>query len=135
VVLALVDREQVSPDKPLVGTRWVLDTLIEGEVASSLPQGSSGALTFSTKTQYDTSVPCGMSQGGRYTVDGDRISFTTGSAGIADCFGSNPEIEGDNRLVSEAFSEVLGDGARWSIEENRLTITRGDRGLGFTAAE
>lgn len=134
VVLTLADREQVVPDKPLVGTRWVLDTLIEGDAASSLPQGSSGELTFITKTRYDTSVPCGLSQDGSYTIAGDRITFTTGSGGIADCFGTNSDVEGDNQLVSEAFSEVLGAGARWSIEENRLTITRGDRGLGFIAA-
>lgn len=134
VVLALADREQVSPDRPLVGTRWELDTLVDGEAASSLPQGSSGFLTLTTKTRYDTSVPCGSSQGGRYTVEGDRITFTVGSVGIADCFGGDPDIAGGNSLVSEAFREVLGAGARWSIEENRLTITRGDRGLGFTAA-
>lgn len=134
VVLALTDREVVSPDKPLVGTRWVLDTLVDGDAASSLPQGSSGYLTLTTKTRYDTSVPCGTSQGGRYSVEGDRITFTSSSAGIADCFGTNPDVEGDNGLVSEAFRSVLGADVRWSIEENRLTITRGDRGLGFTAA-
>ncbi|MFL6024569.1 MAG: META domain-containing protein [Marmoricola sp.] len=134
-VLTMADREKVSPDKPLVGTRWTLDTLIQDEVASSLPARAAGTLTFTSPTGFSANVPCGTSPSGTYTLDGDRISFESTGAGIADCFGTNPDIEGDNGAVTRAFDQVLGANATWSIEENRLTITRDGHGLGFTAAD
>jgi heat shock protein HslJ len=134
-VLTMGDLEKVSPDKPLVGTRWRLDTILEGGLASSLAKGSVGALTFTSGTRYSTSVPCGTAESGRYTLDGDRVSFDSDAAGISDCFGTDPDIEGDNGTVTLAFHKTLGPDATWSIEENRLTITNGGHGLGFVAAD
>ena len=134
-VLAMSDRASVHPDKRLVGTRWILDTLVDGDEASSLPAGSEGALTFTSATGFAASVPCGTSPSGRYTIDGDKISFVASGQGISDCFGTNPDIKGDNAVVTMAFNQVLGANATWSIEENRLTINRDGHGLGFTAAD
>ena len=35
--LNMRDREVVDPDRPLLGTRWTVDTLIQGDSASSVP--------------------------------------------------------------------------------------------------
>src|ERR687895_804015 len=38
--LVLADREVAEPDLSLEGTEWVVDTLVDGEVAESTPIGS-----------------------------------------------------------------------------------------------
>lgn len=43
----LVDREVVEPDLPLEGTDWTLETIVRGEVASSVPAGLRATLRIS----------------------------------------------------------------------------------------
>src|SRR5918992_2557978 len=38
--IVLEDRDVADPDRPLRGTRWVVDTIVEGETASSVPAGA-----------------------------------------------------------------------------------------------
>lgn len=44
VVLSLVDREVADPDRPLEGTTWLLDGIVEGDSVSSVPPGVTGTL-------------------------------------------------------------------------------------------
>jgi heat shock protein HslJ len=123
VVLALTDREVASPDVALEGTRWRLDTLIEGELASSVPAGSAAWLQIDGDSlRFD--IGC---TGGSGTVQaaGDQLSF--GDIG----FQATPCRPGD--VLYPAFSQVLAGKATYEIEEKRLTITHGDRALGFRA--
>ena len=46
VTVTLLDRVVADPDRPLLGTRWVVDGLISGAVAQSVPAGATAALTF-----------------------------------------------------------------------------------------
>lgn len=41
--LRLLDRRVADPDRPLAGTRWVVDTIFTGDVASSMIAGTEGA--------------------------------------------------------------------------------------------
>jgi heat shock protein HslJ len=45
--IRLLDREVIEPDLPLEGTRWVLETIVRGEVASSVPAGLRAELRVS----------------------------------------------------------------------------------------
>ncbi|HXF37603.1 MAG TPA: META domain-containing protein [Actinomycetota bacterium] len=42
--IRLLDRRMAEPDLPLAGTSWTLETLVEGEVASSVPGGLEATL-------------------------------------------------------------------------------------------
>jgi len=44
--LRLTDRKVVAPDKSLTGQRWTVESLIDGEASSSVPQGAQAYLEF-----------------------------------------------------------------------------------------
>jgi heat shock protein HslJ len=44
--IRLVDRTAGSPNRPLVGTEWRLESLVDGEAVSSLPPGTGATLLF-----------------------------------------------------------------------------------------
>jgi hypothetical protein len=46
--ITLVDRTVANPDRALIGTRWVVDTLITSDVASSVPAGVVAFLQLGT---------------------------------------------------------------------------------------
>ncbi|MBO9520202.1 MAG: META domain-containing protein [Nocardioidaceae bacterium] len=104
-VLALADREDVSPDRPLVGTKWLLDTRYDADAASSVPDGTVVVFGADGTLAYDGGS-------GRYRIEGDRIV-----------------IEG---VEGGPLREIAGPAA-YEIEERSLTITAGGKGLGFRA--
>lgn len=128
-VLALADREKASPDKPLVGTTWLLDTVTNGTgadgTASSVHDG--GALVL--KDDGFTIQWACENQGGRYRIDGARLSFATNVHGTGECVPPVTDEEEPGKLLRQ----VITGSASYAIEENRLTITKGDVSLGFRA--
>lgn len=126
VVLELVDREDVAPDAPLAGTPWQLATLVTGEVASSVPAGVTASIEIGGDGQVRLNTGCNTG-GGRVEV-GDRTLrwgplMTTRRA----CLGAEGEVE--QQVVS-----VLAGVTSYEIVEETLTVTKGDRALGFRAA-
>src|SRR3990172_9157063 len=61
VRLTMEDREIADPDRPLLGTRWVVDGLISGDAVSNVPVGVTAALTFSDGL---VDVEAGCNRGG-----------------------------------------------------------------------
>ena len=59
--LTLVDREVADPDRPLLGTRWVVEGLVSAGAVSSVPVGVTAALTFSDGR---VDVEAGCNEGG-----------------------------------------------------------------------
>jgi len=113
------------PEAALVDTEWTLDSLIDGEVASStagdarLQLRSDGTFTGSTGCRDLT---------GRYTVYGDTIQVTE-MAADGDC---PPELaDQDGRVIG-----VIEGPFTVAIEGNTLTITSsGNQGLVFHSAD
>lgn len=108
------------PTSPLAGTDWVLETLIDGEVASSVMGRSTLRLeddgTFAATTACTTLT-------GRWQPTGDRIEFPEASGESRDC---PPEA----RAQDEHELAVLGGGFRATVEADRLTLLVDDgRGL------
>ena len=64
-ILRLLDRVVADPDRPLVGTRWRVDTALRGDAASSVPDtapvtlefGDDGTLTASSAGCTSVRVP------------------------------------------------------------------------------
>ncbi|HEX2895595.1 MAG TPA: META domain-containing protein [Marmoricola sp.] len=125
-VLALADRRVVAPDRPLTGTFWVLDTLVDRNVATSVPKGVTAYVRI-----HDGAVEVydGCNAGtGPARVSGDRIVFGDRLQTLRACLG-------DRGQVANALSQVLRNGTTYRIEEQRLTVTRGDRAASFRAVD
>lgn len=126
--LTLTDREVASPDATLVGPTWTLDTLLQGTggdgAASSVPEGVMATLTFADDGTYAVDTGCN-SGSGTYAVEGDGLAVDPPALTRRGCPGPGAEVEAT--LVALLDGEVASE-----ITEQRLTLTNGDRGAGFT---
>lgn len=120
VTVTLVDRVVADPDRPLLGTRWIVDGLISGEAVSSVPVGVIAALTFDAG-QVAVETGCN-SGGGSVTITDRTIAF--GSITLTKKGCPRP-----GTAVELAVTAVLQGQVGYTIEAGRLTLTAGERGL------
>ena len=125
VVLRLADREQVSPDVALRGTRWLLDGLVDGEVVSSVPAGAEASLRIDRRGRAAVWTGCN-SGSGRVEVGEGTLHWESLVTTLKGCTGPAGEVE-------RTVVEVLQDRTTYEIVERQLTITRGERALVFRA--
>jgi heat shock protein HslJ len=120
VRLTLLDRELADPDRPLLGTRWVVDGLISGDAVSSVPVGVTAALTFSDG-RVDVEAGCNEGGGTVRIADG-TIDF--GPIGLTKkaCPPGMMAVEG-------AVTAVLAGSVGYDIEAGVLTLDAGNVGL------
>ncbi len=110
----------VVPTSELVGTEWVLDTLLDGDVASSTSGRS--VLRLDADGTFTGTTAC-HALSGRWQPTGSAVRFPEFAAEETDC----PE---ELRTQDAHELAVLGDGFQLTIEENRLTALDADgRGL------
>ena len=117
-------------DVDIVGTTWVLDTVIEGEAASNSPMMGAATLTLDADGTLFGSTGCRRLEG-EWIARGAQIVFTRFSAIDDPAAGiCAPESEAlDGFIVT-----VLGDGFTVEIDGRRLTLmAQGDEGLSYTA--
>lgn len=113
------------PVSELVGTRWTLETLLEGGTASSTV-GEPATLELSDDGTLTGSTGC-RDLTGRFVIEGGVVRFPDFSAGMEGC---PAEVAAQDELVVT----VLGDGFQVSIEGDRLTVNDPDgRGLVYLA--
>jgi heat shock protein HslJ len=120
VRLTMEDREIADPDRPLLGTRWVVDGLISGDAVSSMPVGVTAALTFS-HGRLDVEAGCNGGDGSvdvtDTTIDFGPIERTTKGCGP------------DAMAVEQAVMAVLSGPVAYAIEARSLTLDAGGVGL------
>lgn len=108
------------PPSPLAGTDWVLETVLDGEVASSVTGRST--LRLETDGSFTATTAC-TTMSGRWQPTGDRVTFPEATGESRDC---PPEAAAQEAQETA----VLGGGFTVSIEEDRLTALADDgRGL------
>jgi heat shock protein HslJ len=110
-----------TPTSELADTRWVLETLIEGETASST-LGDPAVLLLDPEGTAEASTGC-RSITGRWLVE-------NGALVIDDLIASGecgPDVERQDAHVTA----VLQSGPAVEIEEDRLTLTDAMTGLGL----
>ena len=108
----------------LVGTIWVLDSLISGDVVSSTV-GERATLQFNADGTFSASTGC-RDVTGRYTVDGNQVRATLDPYDTVGC----AEGLGDqDSHVLDLFSGPL----TVTIQGESLTLAAGDNGLGYRA--
>lgn len=127
VVLTLTPREEASPDRPLTGTRWVLDGVVEGEAVGSVPAGPEVVLTLTDDAAQIVGLCNGW--GAEIAVASSEIMWTPGMRTLMAC-----ADDARNELDTTVASLLTGRTA-YEIEERTLRVTNGDRGLVFVAAE
>lgn len=118
---------QVPGDSALVGTAWRLDTLLDGELASSTVAGAEDAtLELFEDGRLVGGTGCRLLSG-RYELRADEVLLTDLTA--------DGECPAQVAAQDEHVVEVLGDGFTATVEGPRLVVssTAGGRGLVYVA--
>ncbi|TKJ24521.1 META domain-containing protein [Blastococcus sp. CCUG 61487] len=113
-------RVEPIPDRRLTGTRWVLESLFDGETASSTV-GEPAVLHLAEDGTFEGSTGC-RALSGTWTTSGDTVMFPDLRAD-GDC--ATDAVRQDSHVV-----EVLGDGFRVHVQAGRLTAAN-PNGLGL----
>jgi heat shock protein HslJ len=112
------------PDRDLAGTHWVLDTLVDGDVAGST-SGDPATLVLAADRTLSGSTGC-RPLSGRWALNGNILAVTELTAD-GDC-------PADVSRQDAHVTAVLGGGPRAGVPEDRLTLTGTDgRGLVYRA--
>ncbi|TDV36801.1 META domain-containing protein [Actinophytocola oryzae] len=118
----MAPRELVTPDRDLVGTTWELDTVVDGQTASSMPAGAEPVTLVFDGTKVVADTHCnGVTA--EYTVSGDTIVFDLGVMTKMAC---PPEI----MLGEDAVVDVLSGDAKYEITADKLSLD-GSSGKGI----
>jgi heat shock protein HslJ len=118
--LTLRDREVVHPDKPLLGTTWVVDTIIEHDVASSVPAGTPSTILLPSRTRIEVYDGCNRTSGAVEVGDRSLTVVDLPESVRTNCQGP----------AGVVFASVLRGTVQFTIEGDRLTLT-GPQGRGF----
>jgi heat shock protein HslJ len=128
--IRLSDREVADPDRPLKGTKWVVDGIISGDSVSSVPQGAEAFIVFSETDEdgFGGNTGCnGM--GGKAVVAETTIEFSEVITTKMFCEDGRGELE-------RAVLEVLDGEVAYEIEADRLTLNHPEgKGLMLKATE
>ena len=109
------------PASRLTGTGWVLETLLDGEVASSTT-GPPAELVLAADGTLRGSTGCRPVRGG-WVLDGDVVRVTGFAAEPADC-------PADVAAQDEHVTRILGEVFQVAVAGDSLTVT-GPQGLGL----
>jgi heat shock protein HslJ len=123
--MTMLDREIANPDKPIAGTTWVLDGIVTGSTASSVPTGVTASIVIANG---HVDVESGCNTGGA-TVTVQPNALTFGPMVL-----TKRACQAEAMAVESAMTGVLRNTAAYSIDADVLTITTGDAGLTFRAA-
>ncbi|HEY6568007.1 MAG TPA: META domain-containing protein [Actinomycetota bacterium] len=126
VTMTMLDETVADPAKPLTGTAWTLDTIVEGDAASSVPAGVDPP-TLTITDAGEATVFAGCNQGGS-SVEVADTTLTFGPMRM-----TKMACEGDATQVENSVVAVLDGEVAYTIEGSHLTLTNGDQGLVYRA--
>ena len=125
VTMTLTDREVADPDRPLDGTRWVVDAIVTGDAVSSVPAGVMAALTIANG-QMQVEAGCNT---GSASVTSTETTLSIGPLGL-----TKKGCEPAAMAVERAMTAVLSGEVGYRIEADVLTLTGDGAGLMLRAA-
>jgi len=123
--IALKDRETAEPDLALDGTKWTLETVISGEVASH-QAGSEKAWMTLNGERVTGSTGCNDFQG--------MVARATGKLTFGELATTRRACAGDAAKLESALLNGLKGDVSYEIDANRLELRTSTGGLDFTAA-
>jgi heat shock protein HslJ len=123
--LVLQDRETAQPDKPLDGTKWLLQSVVTGQTASHTVGSEKAFLTISGE-RITGSTGCNDFQG-MIARTGNKFTLGELSVTLVGCTGDVAKLE-------QSVLAVLKGELTYTIEANRLQLRAADgNGLDLTA--
>lgn len=120
--IRLLDDATVRPVTGLVGTRWIVDTVLRGDVASSVPAGERAFVAITAGGRLTGSTGCnsfGATVTGTSTAALGNISIGTLAATARGC---SP----DNAVLDRAMLDTLHGTVGYSVRGGRLTLHGSD---------
>jgi len=129
VTITLVDESSAAVAAPLVGTLWTLDTIIDQttQSASSVPAGVEPP-TLQIGDDGMAAVYTGCNRGGAAVgTNGSTLSFGPLRLTRMACVGDGGQVEA-------AVVAVIDGDVEFTIEGDRLTLTKAQSGLVYRAA-
>ena len=123
--VTFLDRVVADPDLPLLGTRWVVDGLINGGAVSSVPAGLTAAITL---TDVHVTVETGCNSGGA------NASVADGSITFSDLVLTKRACLNGTAQLESALVAVLRGTASYAIQADVLTLQSGAIGITLRAA-
>jgi heat shock protein HslJ len=127
-VVELTDRDVADPDRPLEGTRWQLDGVVDADAVSSVPAGGGAELVFADGRVSFEIEGCNQG-GGHVTVTDASIELGPLETTLMGCAPPAADVEA-------AVTSVLTGQITYAVEAGTLTLTHpSGRGLVLRAAE
>jgi heat shock protein HslJ len=125
--LRLLERSVAEPDRSLRGTRWVLDTIIDGDTASSVPNDG--------RMQLKIEGERALGYDGCNGFDAREVVVKGSDLRMSDVRTQSRGCRGVEEVMARAMSDVLwSDDLTFRIDAGRLTLeTSSGKGLGFHA--
>jgi heat shock protein HslJ len=122
--IVLEDKKVADPDRELRGTKWIVDTIIEGDTASSVPAGAEAFLTLDDQDRFTGNTGCnGM--GGNSVVAEDRSIIT-----FSEVLSTKMACEDDRMRLERAVLGTLDGDVRYAIDADVLKLD-GPEGRGL----
>lgn len=119
-----LDQEEATPDLPLSGPAWTVDTIIAGDAAMHANWSTPAILRFREGGRLDAFTGCN-SAWGNYRVEGETIAFDSIGVTRRGC------LDEDLRRLEAAVLGVLTSEqpVTWEITVDRLSLRGEDVGL------
>ncbi|HZM81385.1 MAG TPA: META domain-containing protein [Candidatus Limnocylindrales bacterium] len=111
VTIKLLDRKAAQPDKSLSGTRWVLESLIDGQSVSSVPPGVEAFLQFQDDKVLGNGGCNGL--GGQAVQGPGTVTFSSVFATKKACGPPRDQVESvvlavlDGKVAAKIDGDVL----------------------------
>ena len=112
--IRLLDRTVADPDRPLIGTRWVVESIIDRDTASSIPQGAVAHVLLNADGTFTGNSGCN-SMGGGAVIATPTIRF----AGV---YTTKMACEEGRIRLEQAVLGVLQDTVNYEIVADVLRL-------------
>ena len=125
ITMTLMDRAVADPDRPLEGTRWVVDGIVAGDTVSSVPQGVTAAITIANgRINVETGCNTG---GGAVQITDTHLTIRPFALTKRGC-------AADTMALERAVTAVLSGEVAYTIEADVLTLAADPSDLSLRAA-
>ncbi len=124
----LLDKKTAEPDYALVGTRWLVDTIVRGDSASTPPPGGAGWVLFGADGAVNVSFGCNVGVG-TFAATGDVVEISSLKTTARPCPREAAQLE-------TPMLDALTGKVQFSIDADALTLTaQSGAGLGLRAEQ
>ena len=120
-------------DLPVEGTRWVLESLVDGDVISSVPTDVGAELTIRTDgTRLDVSTGC--NEGAAAVAVQPSRAASSGTLSVGSLATTDTTCPEDARAVERHVLAVLAGEVAYEVDGNSLMLTKDGKGLVLTGS-